>query len=235
MEQIAILATSLGNRIETVLYAALLMGYIAFNLYRRSACRRQLTWQAAWLFCSMVLAILSGSINQLLYYQQQNTSTALEIFLWCNKVVPRLLWFPVLSAMGEFDLRWPDDILMTCYAAVMALTPRKSNLACLIWCVPFLWAMLRMKDHRDSRSHWLTLCLLVCAVLHLCNAAANISGFEDLGTLLRKTLGILGYPAVFTLDLYGRMAEARNSTPPPGGGGGYPCFRPACAPGRLPG
>lgn len=215
MKNASIIALGLGTRLGLLLSAALCMGYILYTyVYQKdSEGWRAIRWQVLWLVSSSVLTILYTSIRDSFTWQQIASNAVYEAILILNKVWPRTLWFPVLGAMGGWTLRQGDVLLIAAYAALMTFSARTSDLASLVWGLPFLWGAVRLLRREGKEKRVLTGLLLLTALMHLVNAAINWMNVPYWGDFVKA--GILGlcYPAVFAADVLGRFLAHRAAAP----------------------
>ena len=214
----AVVISSVGNRVGLVLYASLTMGYYIYARGLDGTRRREIQWQLTWLLAVLLLTALSGSVHDTLMARQLETSLLYEVILRINKVVPRVLWFPVLAHLCGIRIKRADALLMAAYGLVMLVTPRMSNLASLIWGVPFLWGAVRLETREPEHMKKLKIFLLLCFSLHVANAVFNISGFgganggSTANMMLRLLITSVCYPAVFATDLTARFLAWRDGS-----------------------
>lgn len=206
----AVVISSVGNRVGLVLYASLTMGYYIYARSLDGTRRREIQWQLTWLLAVLLLTALVGSVHDTLIARQLETSLLYEVILRINKVVPRVLWFPVLAHLCGIRIKRADALLIAAYGLVMLVTPRMSILASLIWGVPFLWGAIRPEARESEHMKKLKMFLLLCFFLHVVNALINISGFSadgrsPVGMMLRLLITSVCYPAVFATDLTARF------------------------------
>ncbi len=215
----AVVISSVGNRVGLVLYASLTMGYYIYARSLDGTRRREIQWQLTWLLAVLLLTALVGSVHDTLIARQLETSLLYEVILRINKVVPRVLWFPVLAHLCGIRIKRADALLIAAYGLVMLVTPRMSNLASLIWGVPFLWGAVRLEARKPEHMKKLKVFLLLCFSLHVANAVINISGFGaggklPAGMMLRLLITSVYYPAVFATDLTARFLAWRDGRQP---------------------
>ena len=210
MENLAVIVCNISARLGPVLYASLAVGYYMYNRYRGSEHYGEVGWQALWLMISLMLVFLSGSVHDYLIMRQTDTSLFYELLLKINKVIPRILWFLVLAAVGSIRLKKADVVLITAYGILMLVTPRMSNMASLAWGIPFLWGAFKTAERHKVWYGKLSGLLLLGFLMHMANATANISGVSALGVVIRGGITVGYYPVLFGADLTARIMVWRD-------------------------
>ncbi len=210
-DNLVVIFCTASRQLGLIFYVAFVVIYGIYARRQGEAKRRELFWQGAWLLVSLGFEFLHGATYGYLLARQVDTNLFFEVLLAVNKIVPRTLLFPVIAAMGKLRLKAPDKVLVLLYALLMLLTPRMSNVASLVWGIPFLWGAVKLHYQQTDVPRKLAICFSLGVLLHLTNAVANIAGLQSFAIVVRGAITAGYYPIFFAIDIMAKLEAAQHN------------------------